>query len=269
LYVNEDELVNSSFISNGTTSISTKIKSNESGVLKNSTNDNQDKQEFNISTNSVIFEANFNGSFNKSPMRDSSQYSMFRDKLYTSKCICIISQYPFNNSFKKILSTLYDMVEKTDLLGINLESHLYNIIYELPMPEHGKLVKFNIGCTSVVARMPDYVNGNELPLLDYDLFEFFRLLGVNNIIMLYIAALLEHQILLYSKDYNLLMLVAESLTALFFPFTWLKPYVPIVPASNLHFIEAPVPYIMGFHHKDIDKDFFRQGIVLKYLNENN
>lgn len=151
------------------------------------------------------------------------------------------------------------MVEQTDLLGINLESHLYNIIYELPMPEPGKLMKFHIGCRASVTYMPDYINGNELPILDFDLFEFFQLFSVQNIISFYSAALLEHQILLYSKNYYLLMLIAECLTTLFFPFTWLKPYVPIVPASNLHFIEAPVPYIMGFHHKDIDKEFFKQG----------
>ena len=55
------------------------------------------------------------------------------------------------------------------------------------------------------------------------------------------------------------MLVADSLTTLFFPFTWVKPYVPIVPSSNLHFIEAPVPYIMGFYNPEIDKDYFKQG----------
>ncbi len=107
--------------------------------------------------------------------------------------------------------------------------------------------------------MPDYANGIDLPLFDYDLMKFFSLFKTNDIINFYVAALLEHQILLYSENYFNLMLVSESLTALFFPFTWLKPYVPIVPASNLHFIEAPVPYIMGFHHKNIDKDFFRQG----------
>jgi hypothetical protein len=151
------------------------------------------------------------------------------------------------------------MVAQIDLLGISLESHLYNLVYEIPAPQNGKLLTFHIGCKAASLYLPDYANGNELPLLDYDLFEFFRLLGVSNMIHLYITALLEHQILLYSKNYELLMLVAESLTSLFFPFTWLKPYVPIVPASNLHFIEAPVPYIMGFHHRDIDKEFFKQG----------
>jgi hypothetical protein len=188
-----------------------------------------------------------------------SHYNIFKDRLYASKCICLISQYPFNKPFSKILHTLYDMVEQTDLLGISLESHLYNLIYDIPAPTNGRLLRFHIGCKATNLYMPDYANGNDLPLLDYDLFEFFRLLGVSNMINLYITGLLEHQILLYSKDYHLLMLVGESLTSLFFPFIWLKPYVPIVPASNLHFIEAPVPYIMGFHHRDIDKDFFKQG----------
>ena len=186
-------------------------------------------------------------------------YNILKDRLYASKCICLLSQHPFNRSFSKILHTLYDMVEQTDLLGISLESHLYNILFEIPMPPAGKLMQFQIGCKRSLAFMPDFLGGNDLPLLDYDLCEFFRLLGVSNVINLFVTAMLEHQILLYSKDYYLLMLVAESLTSLFFPFTWLKPYVPIVPASILHFIEAPVPYIMGFHHRDIDKEFFKQG----------
>jgi len=41
------------------------------------------------------------------------------------------------------------------------------------------------------------------------------------------------------------MLVAESLKALLFPFEWNHVYVPIVPTSYLHLIEAPVTYLMG------------------------
>lgn len=186
-------------------------------------------------------------------------YNILKDRLYASKCICVVSQQPFNKAFNRILQTLYDMVEQTDLLGISLESHIYNLIYEVSMPMPKQLMQFHVGCKATQVYMPDYLSGKDLPLFDYDLSEFFRLLGVSNVINLFVTALLEHQILLYSKDYYLLMLVAESLSALFFPFTWLKTYVPIVPASNLHFIDAPVPYIMGFHHRDIDKEFFKQG----------
>uniref|UniRef100_A0A8C4Q3B8 DENN domain-containing protein 5B n=1 Tax=Eptatretus burgeri TaxID=7764 RepID=A0A8C4Q3B8_EPTBU len=41
------------------------------------------------------------------------------------------------------------------------------------------------------------------------------------------------------------MTVAEGITALLFPFVWQHVYVPILPASLLHFLDAPVPYLMG------------------------
>ncbi|GIY06237.1 hypothetical protein CEXT_746382 [Caerostris extrusa] len=41
------------------------------------------------------------------------------------------------------------------------------------------------------------------------------------------------------------MVVAECIVALLFPFTWQHVYVPILPASLHHFLDAPVPYIMG------------------------
>ena len=247
-----------------TTPISTKTPLSFTGKQSEPQSDNDQITIINQNINSTPYDSPSlpaSSMLIKSHQTSSSHhYSIGKDRLYATKSICLISQTPFNKSFRKILQTLYEMVEQTDLLGMNLESHLYNLIYELPMPASGKLMQFHIGCRASVIYMPDYTNGtNDLPLFDYDLLEFFQLLGVNNTIQLYITALLEHQILLYSKDLYLLMLVAESLTTLFFPFTWLKPYVPIVPASNLHFIEAPVPYIMGFHNKDIDKEFFKQG----------
>jgi hypothetical protein len=127
---------------------------------------------------------------------NSPNYNILKDSLYTTKCICVISQYPFNFAFEKILLTLYDMVKNTDLIGINLESHIYNLIYELPMVSPANCMRFHVGCKAINVYRP---SNNELPLFEYDLFEFFKLLGVNNIVNLLTTALLEHQILLYSK----------------------------------------------------------------------
>uniref|UniRef100_A0A8C1EMU0 DENN domain containing 5A n=1 Tax=Cyprinus carpio carpio TaxID=630221 RepID=A0A8C1EMU0_CYPCA len=52
--------------------------------------------------------------------------------------------------------------------------------------------------------------------------------------------------------YQRLMTVAESITALMFPFQWQHVYVPILPASLLHFLDAPVPYLMGLHSNGQD-----------------
>ena len=46
--------------------------------------------------------------------------------------------------------------------------------------------------------------------------------------------------------------MAESITALMFPFQWQHVYVPILPASLLHFLDAPVPYMMGLHSNGQD-----------------
>lgn len=41
------------------------------------------------------------------------------------------------------------------------------------------------------------------------------------------------------------MLVAESMSAILFPFIWQHVYVPILPAALSHFLDAPVPFLMG------------------------
>lgn len=52
------------------------------------------------------------------------------------------------------------------------------------------------------------------------------------------------------SDYQRLMTVAEGITTLLFPFQWQHVYVPILPASLLHFLDAPVPYLMGLQSKE-------------------
>ena len=47
------------------------------------------------------------------------------------------------------------------------------------------------------------------------------------------------------SDYHKLMLGANCLAALLFPFSWPHVFVPILPASQRGFLDAPVPYIMG------------------------
>nr|CAI5861950.1 unnamed protein product [Callosobruchus analis] len=73
----------------------------------------------------------------------------------------------------------------------------------------------------------------------------FVWLGVDIVVQLFTCLLLECQVLLRSSDPHRLMVVAECLTSLLFPFTWPHVYVPILPASLHHFLDAPVPFLMG------------------------
>ncbi|KAM9015072.1 DENN domain-containing protein 5A isoform 9-T9 [Ara ararauna] len=178
-----------------------------------------------------------------------NSYDISRDTLYVSKCICLITPMSFMKACKKVLEQLHQAVTSPQPPPLPLESYIYNILYEVPLPPAGRSLKFSGVYGPIVCQRP---STSELPLFDFPVKEVFELLGVENVVQLFTCALLEFQILLYSQHYQRLMTVAETITALMFPFQWQHVYVPILPASLLHFLDAPVPYLMGLHSNGLD-----------------
>ncbi|XP_073079473.1 DENN domain-containing protein 5B isoform X9 [Manis javanica] len=176
-----------------------------------------------------------------------NSYDINRDTLYVSKSICLITPLPFMQACKKFLTQLYQAVSSQQPPPLPLESYIHNILYEVPLPPPGRSLKFYGVYEPVICQRP---GPNELPLSDYPLREAFELLGLENLVQVFTCVLLEMQILLYSQDYQRLMTVAEGITTLLFPFQWQHVYVPILPASLLHFLDAPVPYLMGLQSKE-------------------
>uniref|UniRef100_A0A8C6X186 DENN domain containing 5A n=1 Tax=Naja naja TaxID=35670 RepID=A0A8C6X186_NAJNA len=178
-----------------------------------------------------------------------NSYDISRDTLYVSKCICLITPMSFMKACRKVLEQLHQAVTSPQPPPLPLESFIYNILYEVPLPPAGRSLKFSGVYGPIICQRP---STNELPLFDFPVKDVFELLGVENMLQLFTCALLEFQILLYSQHYQRLMTVAETITALMFPFQWQHVYVPILPASLLHFLDAPVPYLMGLHSNGLD-----------------
>lgn len=129
---------------------------------------------------------------------------------------------------------------------------MYNILYEVSIPEPGKSIRIHLPPeeahlppTPFILQRPNLAT--ELPLLDFPFRAVFAMLGIEHVIQLFTCVLLENQVLLRSSDYNKLMIVGEAITSLLFPFTWQHVYAPILPASLYHFLDAPVPFVMGLH----------------------
>lgn len=192
------------------------------------------------------------GSQEKRPLKreDSiAYYNPSRDELFVTKCICVIMQKPFLRAAEQWLLQLHAAAMRCpsdaspDGTGLPLESHVYNLLYEVPLPLPGRSISFAAGRRRIVSQRP---GPSELPLLDLPFEEVFQLLGIDKTILVLTCMLLEQRVLLRSADYYRLVLVAECLTHMMFPFAWQHVYVPILPASLEHFLDAPVPYIMGF-----------------------
>uniref|UniRef100_A0A673X0X7 DENN/MADD domain containing 5B n=1 Tax=Salmo trutta TaxID=8032 RepID=A0A673X0X7_SALTR len=174
-------------------------------------------------------------------------YDASRDTLYVSKALCLITPMPFMHGCRRFLSQMHWAVTAASPPPLPLESYVHNILYEVPLPPPGRSLKFHGVYEPIVCQRP---GPGELPLADFPLGQTFTLLGVENLVQLFNCTLLEMQILLYSQDYQRLMTVAEGITTLLFPFQWQHVYVPILPASLLHFLDAPVPYLMGLQSKE-------------------
>ncbi|CAG9792048.1 unnamed protein product [Diatraea saccharalis] len=179
-------------------------------------------------------------------------YDIAKDKLYVAKSISLICQYPYVRVAQLFLENLFRSLPRQPGPGLSPESYVYNLLYEVPVPLPGQALRLYVPPSEphldpipVVIRMPN--PPEELPLLDYPLRVMFQVLGVECVVQLFTCVLLEHQVLLRSSDYNKLMLVAECIVSLLLPFTWAHVYVPILPAPLYHFLDAPVPFVMGLH----------------------
>ncbi|XP_037943215.1 DENN domain-containing protein 5B isoform X2 [Teleopsis dalmanni] len=188
----------------------------------------------------------------QAPQSAQSYYDITKDKLYVAKSISLICQIPYAFAAEMFLTNLYKCLPRQPGAGISLESYVYNILYEVMLPQPGKSIRIylppiepHLAGLALTLQRPEL--SVELPLLDFPLRLLFTYLGVECVIQLLTCVLLENQVLLRSTDYQKLMIVGECITSILFPFVWPHVYAPILPAALHHFLDAPVPFVMGLH----------------------
>jgi hypothetical protein len=66
-----------------------------------------------------------------------------KDKLYVTKCICLITSVPYVFPCRNFLQQLYECAMKSSLSSaLPLETYVYNIIYDVPLLPPGRSMKF-------------------------------------------------------------------------------------------------------------------------------
>uniref|UniRef100_A0A7I5E7B7 DENN domain-containing protein 5B n=1 Tax=Haemonchus contortus TaxID=6289 RepID=A0A7I5E7B7_HAECO len=178
--------------------------------------------------------------------------------LFMSKTLCLITRLPLVCSTTAILRAIHELLTSASQPPLPLESYIYWILNEIPLPSPGTTLKVSMLDATILVQRP---GSRELPIFDDSLASMFQYISVEKFLRLFACFLLEHQILLCSKDYSRLMCVSESLCALAFPFRWQMVYVPILPYSQLKFVEAPVPYVMGWCYEESVPEFLFQSNV--------
>ena len=82
-------------------------------------------------------------------------YDMRTDVLYCTKTLCVLTPLPLISMFHQYLKTLYGTIMSNTEPELPMDSYIYNMIFEVPLPPPGRSLKFTtIGGKSIVCQRP-------------------------------------------------------------------------------------------------------------------
>ncbi|XP_072719679.1 MAP kinase-activating death domain protein isoform X15 [Ciconia boyciana] len=223
---------------------------------------------------------------NRSPRSTRLAKGSHRSRNSTLTSLCILSHYPFFSTFRECLYTLKRLVDccSERLLGKKLgiprgvqrdtmwriftgsllveekssallhdlreiEAWIYRLLRS-PMPVAGqKRVDVEVLPhelqPALTFALPD---PSRFTLVDFPLHLPLELLGVDACLQVLTCILLEHKVVLQSRDYNALSMSVMAFVAMIYPLEYMFPVIPLLPtcmASAEQLLLAPTPYIIG------------------------
>ncbi|KAI3384148.1 hypothetical protein SNEBB_006127 [Seison nebaliae] len=188
------------------------------------------------------------------------------------KCLVIVSRLSCFESFKNCLSMIYALhVEHNHQNGsytnvyvdegeihINqrpsylLESVVANLLSDVIIPLFGgNVCKFSLAKTD--RHILHCQLDSTIPSSHISVLSLFIRIGIENTVTLVSAVLTDHKIVFTSSSLNHLTEAAQALLALIYPFRYLHPFIPVLPASLIEVVATPTPCICGIH-SDVKKD---------------
>ncbi|XP_059061581.1 DENN domain-containing protein Crag isoform X2 [Achroia grisella] len=170
--------------------------------------------------------------------------------LHANKCICLLSRWPFSDTFERWLLYILEMSWSKQPLSIPIERYIVHLLEEVPFPEPRILLQLsptNPQDRVIVTRCDD----QPLVRSGAGFRQLLLNLGPDNCLSLLALAITEQKILIHSLRPDTLTAVSEAVSSLLFPFKWQCPYIPLCPLGLAEVLHAPLPYLIG-----VDSRFF-------------
>ena len=172
---------------------------------------------------------------------------------YRTKCIAILSHYPFFQGFKKSLKLLY-RVAMGGQSAVPIERYISNLVLSVPLPSPGTNVVLDWGLgdsNAIVFRRPER---EDLPMLGVSFLPLFHMLSIPNIIRVWSLMLLERKIIFHSRDIDVITPILEALRVLTFPLSYMGLYIPMCATHIMSMLlQAPVPHCIGIASEGADR----------------
>ncbi|XP_028434856.1 MAP kinase-activating death domain protein isoform X7 [Perca flavescens] len=222
----------------------------------------------------------------KSPQQRRSAAKMAaRNRNSTLTSLCIVSHYPFFSTFRECLYILKRLVDccsqrLTQRAGLprttqrdtmwrvftgalsveekgsqlladlrEIESWVYRLLRS-PVPVAGQR-RVDVEVLPHELKRPltfALPDNSRFSMVDFPLHLPLELLGVDACLQVLSCVLLEHKVILQSRDYNALSMSVMAFVAMIYPLEYMFPVIPLLPtcmASAEQLLLAPTPYIIG------------------------
>ncbi|KAM4618236.1 C-myc promoter-binding protein [Polymixia lowei] len=170
--------------------------------------------------------------------------------VHSNKSICLLSHWPFFQSFRSFLTFLY----RYSISGphaLPIEKHISHFMQTVPFPSSQRpriLVQLSPHDSLILSQPVS----SPLPLSGGSLSTLLLNLGPKNATTLLVLAVTEHKILVHSLRPAVLTSVTEALVSMIFPFHWPCPYIPLCPLALADVLSAPCPFIVGVDSRYFD-----------------
>ncbi|XP_076181368.1 DENN domain-containing protein Crag isoform X3 [Ptiloglossa arizonensis] len=169
--------------------------------------------------------------------------------LNISKSICILSHWPFFDTFEKFLVYLHSMVNNQPQ-NVPIEKYIAYFLYDIPFPSPQRpriLVQLSSKHRLILTQPEDLA----LPRSGASFRQLLINLGPDNCLLILLLILTEQKILVHSLRPDVLTSVSEAIAMILFPFKWQCPYIPLCPLGLAEVLHAPLPFLIG-----VDSRFF-------------
>ncbi|XP_034939272.1 DENN domain-containing protein Crag isoform X2 [Chelonus insularis] len=169
--------------------------------------------------------------------------------LNISKSICILSHWPFFDTFDKFLGFLHSMVNGQPQ-SIPIEKYISYFLCDIPFPSPQRpriLVQLSSTDRLILTQPEDLA----LPRSGASFRQLLVNLGPENCMLILLLILTEQKILVHSLRPDVLTSVSEAIAMILFPFKWQCPYIPLCPLGLAEVLHAPLPFLIG-----VDSRFF-------------
>ncbi|KAM4617211.1 MAP kinase-activating death domain protein isoform 6-T6 [Discoglossus pictus] len=223
---------------------------------------------------------------NQSPRGKRLSKGTQRSRNSSLTSLCVISHYPFFSTFRECLYTLKRLVdccsdrllskkagitkgiqrdtiwriftgslqleEKSSVLLHDLreiEAWIYRLLRS-PTPIPGQK-RVDVEVLPLELQPPltfALPDPSRFSLVDFPLHLPLELLGVEACLQVLSCIMLEHKVVLQSRDYNALSMSVMAFVSMIYPLEYMFPVIPLLPtcmASAEQLLLAPTPYIIG------------------------